>query len=81
MAVKSRLQLLEEWLKMTDDRAELFSVGADDNSKDKATSCQMATKKPFFSRRVKQHGNWLLQVSCGISVLGVFEIQPKKSYR
>lgn len=62
-----------------DDRAELFLEGTDDNSKDKATSCKMATKKPFFTSRVMQHGNRLLQVSCGISVLGVFESQPRKT--
>lgn len=35
-----------------DVRAELFSVGADDNFNDKATFCKMATKRPFFTRRV-----------------------------
>lgn len=61
-----------------DDRAELFSVGADENFRDKTTSCKMATKRPFFTSRIMQHGNRLLQVSCGISVLRVFESQPRK---
>ena len=44
-----------------DDRAELFSAVADDMTKAIATTCKLDIKRPFFTRRVMQHGNRLLK--------------------
>lgn len=43
-----------------EDRSELFSAVADDMTKAIATTC-ILVKRPFFIRRVMQHGNRLLE--------------------
>lgn len=44
-----------------DVRTELFLVVADGMTKAIATTCKLDIKRPFFTRRVMQHGNRFLK--------------------